>query len=985
MATVAFTKTYAQPTWTLDPFGTEKKPKQFEERKLGSERTAEKKFTTPRHFIQNTVSHYNYYFNANNKVNTVIDRAKLSQKDDFTKLLSFYPYSLENTLTQKQELDSVILKCTAGILLHDLRNDWIDNLYLLIGKAYFFRKDFDSAANTFQFINYNLFPRKKREVDDKVVGTNQSAASSNISIANKERRNILQKIASLPPSRNDALIWLIRTLTEQDELGEAAGLINTLLYDVNLPKRLKNDLEEVNAYWFFKQGVYDSAAVHLEKALSNAPNKQDLARSEFLLAQLYELNGKYEKASDYYAHAVKHTTDPVMDIFARLNDAKMMRGTGDLKELDNAIDNLAKMGRKDKFDNYRDIIYYSAGQLSLQKPDTGTAIEFFYKSLKYNETNVSYKNKSFLQLGDIAFQRKAYRDAFNWYDSLQTGDTSLTARLSEIQNRRTALAKIVTSLGIIEREDSLQLIAKMSATERESYVKKILKKLRKEKGLKEEENVAGAEPITFSNNNNQPVDLFGTSTKGEWYFYNASAKSKGLSEFKTKWGSRVNIDNWRRKAAVDRSANPVLGDIDQKPPQDPGNKNNPLDKGNVNNAGDELSMEGLMKNLPLTPEKMGLSDDMISGNLLELGKAYQNDLEDYEMAVGAYEEYLQRYPDKLIDGEVYLGLFYCYTKLGNTTKANYYKNLLNTKFKDTKYGKMANNPAALNPKKANPAATKKYEDIYGLFIEGKFEEALVQKKTADSIYGSNFWSPQLLYIEAVYYVKQKADSQAIVTLKNIVTLYPKSNLKDKAENLITVVNKRKEIESYLTSLQITRNEDPVLKPIEDPAAKSNQPAVTAPVNKPAVTNANPVASTPVKDTATKQLVPVVVGNYSLNPTASHFILMVLDKVDPVYVNESKTAFERFNRTNFYSTPISIEKEALDGSINLLVIKSFENADAAMVYYDRIRRAAPREVSWLPANKYSFLIITEDNLQVLRAGKNIADYKKLLNTVYPGRF
>ncbi len=984
MAASAFTKIYAQPTWTLDPFGTEKKPKQFEERKLGSERTAEKKFTTPRHFLQNTVSHYNYYFNANNKVNTVIDRAKLSQKDDFTKLLSFYPYSLENTITQKQELDSVILKCTAGILLHDLRNDWIDNLYLLIGKAYFFRKDFDSAANTFQFINYNLFPRKKREVDDKVVGTNLSAASSNISIANKEKRNILQKIASLPPSRNDALVWLIRTLTEQDELGEAASLINTLLYDVNLPKRLKNDLEEVNAYWFFKQGVYDSAAVHLEKALSNAPNKQDLARSEFLLAQLYEMNGKYEKASDYYANAVKHTTDPVMDIFARLSDAKMMRGTGDLKELDNAIDNLAKMGRKDKFDNYRDIIYYSAGQLSLQKPDTSTAIGFFYKSLKYNENNVSYKNKSFLQLGDIAFQRKDYRAAFNWYDSLQTGDTSLIARLAEIQNRRTALSKIVTSIAIIEREDSLQQIAHLSATERETFVKKVLKKLRKEKGLKEEENVASAEPITFNNNNNQPIDLFGGSTKGEWYFYNSAAKSKGLSEFKSKWGNRVNTDNWRRKAAVDRSNAPVLGDIDQKQPQDIGGKKS-LQDNNGTNTGDELSMEGLMKNLPLTPEKLGLSDDMISGNLLELGKTYQNDLEDYQMAVGAYEEYLQRYPDKLIDGEVYLGLFYCYTKLGNTTKANYYKNLLNTKFKDTKYGKMANNPAALNPKKANPAATKKYEDVYSLFIEGKFDEALAQKKAADSIYGSNFWSPQLLYIEAVYYVKQKSDSQAIATLNNIITLYPKSNLKDRAENLISVVNKRKDIEAYLTSLQITRNEDPVLKPIEDQPTKNKQPVVTAPVNNPAKPITTTIVSAPIKDTAAKQIAPIVIGNYTLNASASHFILMVLDKVDLMYVNESKTAFERFNRTNFYSTPISIEKETLDGSINLLVFKSFENADAAMAYYDRIRRAAPREVSWLPANKYSFLMITEENLQVLRAAKNIADYKKLLNTVYPGRF
>ena len=33
---------FAQPTWTLDPFGKEKKPQQFEEKILASEKTGEK-------------------------------------------------------------------------------------------------------------------------------------------------------------------------------------------------------------------------------------------------------------------------------------------------------------------------------------------------------------------------------------------------------------------------------------------------------------------------------------------------------------------------------------------------------------------------------------------------------------------------------------------------------------------------------------------------------------------------------------------------------------------------------------------------------------------------------------------------------------------------------------------------------------------------------------------------------------------------------
>ena len=182
----------AQPTWTIDPFGKEKKPVQYEEKKLASEKTGDKKLTRFRKLIQNNVTHYNFYFNANNKLNNVIERAKVSQKDDYATLLSFYPYSLENTAAQKTELDSVIYKSTAGILLHDLRTDWVDNLYLLIGKAYYLRKEFDSAALTFQFINYNLFPRKKKEDDNRIVGTNNAPGSGALSIANKENRNIVQ-------------------------------------------------------------------------------------------------------------------------------------------------------------------------------------------------------------------------------------------------------------------------------------------------------------------------------------------------------------------------------------------------------------------------------------------------------------------------------------------------------------------------------------------------------------------------------------------------------------------------------------------------------------------------------------------------------------------------------------------------------------------------------------------------------------------------
>ena len=237
------------------------KPAQYENRKLASEKTGEKKFTLKRRFIQNTTTHYNYYFNANNRLNEVVSRAKAAFKDDYSELLPYYNYTIEGTAQDKSELDSVIYKATAGILLHDLRSDWVDNMYLIMGKAYLFRNDLDSANMTFQYMNYAFAP--KEDGYDIPIGSNASNEKGEFSIATKEKNSLIKKLTSRAPSRNASFIWSIRAYIENKELAEAAGIIEILKHDPNFPKRLQGELDEVTAYWFYKQDVYDSAASYL--------------------------------------------------------------------------------------------------------------------------------------------------------------------------------------------------------------------------------------------------------------------------------------------------------------------------------------------------------------------------------------------------------------------------------------------------------------------------------------------------------------------------------------------------------------------------------------------------------------------------------------------------------------------------------------------------------------------------------------------------
>jgi hypothetical protein len=966
-----------------------KKPEKFENKKLGYEKTAEKKFTLPRRFAQNTFTHYNYYFNANNKLTEAIARVKASHKDDYGKLLPFYNYTLEKTAGEKQELDSVIYKSNVGILIHDLRNNWVDNMYMLMGKAYYYRNQLDSAYLTFQYINYAFSPKEK-DGYDKVIGSNANEDGNAFSIATKENRNIVKKALTRPPSRNEAFIWQARTYLANDEFPEAAGLIDVLKLDPNFPERLRPELAEVTAHWFYKQNIYDSAAVYLEKALPVAENNQERARWEYLIAQLYERSAKPALADKFYNRAIKHTFDPVMEVYARLNSLRQQDSVGNDKSIQENINELLKMARREKYENYRDIIYYTAAQMELERKNIPGAQALLLKATQYGQDNPEQRNRSFLQLADLAFQQKDYQSSKRYYDSVSAGG-ALTD-LALMKERQESLEFLVSPAGVIYRQDSLQRLAAMPEAEREILVRKLLRQLRKAQGLKEEEPTAASlnNPL---NTQTQAQSLFTNAPKGEWYFNNASQKAKGFTEFRQRWGNRPNVDNWRRQASINAFAqNKQAGD------NKIGNTPTPAS----GNAISELSYDALTDNVPLTAEKLKLSNDSIENALMMLGRAYFEKLEDHIMSIETYEKLLGRFPNTVHKQEALFNLYYSYRKTGDNTKANYYKIQLQQLFPGGKYAAALDpNVAAQSPDSLlKRAATASYERIYTSLIEGNFDQAFADKRKADSLYGDRFWTAQLLYIESLYHIRQRNDSIAKNILSMLMARFSESPIRTKAETMLSVLNRRAEIENYLTNLQVTRAEDDLATNV--PAENNNKP-VTPPVNQPAtqpqvippaVQKQDPVTvQKPVEQPRKEENVPKVTpppvekkSAYTFKAEEPQMVMIVLDKVDPVYVSETRNAFHRFNREKYYQKTIEITNVPLTDDIKLVVMNNFENANAAIEYVERVRKAAASEiVPWMPPGKYSFYIISPQNLEVLKASKDVNVYKTELGVAFPGKF
>ena len=93
-------------------------------------------------------------------------------------------------------------------------------------------------------------------------------------------------------------------------------------------------------------------------------------------------------------------------------------------------------------------------------------------------------------------------------------------------------------------------------------------------------------------------------------------------------------------------------------------------------------------------------------------------------------------------------LYYCYQRSGDSAKARSIRVRLEKDFAKSEKTKLI--VSGKDPeleKQAN--ATALYQSVYDRFAAGQYPEALQLKKTADSVYGRNYWTPQLTYVEEI--------------------------------------------------------------------------------------------------------------------------------------------------------------------------------------------------------------------------------------------
>ena len=120
--------------------------------------STKKKSWTNRQY-HNITARYNGYFNGNESLKSGIKKLHKNHVDDYTTTISVFPTgNLKKAQKVSSYMNKAIQKGSIVIQRHSMKIKgkeyckWIDDNYLMLGKAYFYKGDFDEAIKTFIFI-----------------------------------------------------------------------------------------------------------------------------------------------------------------------------------------------------------------------------------------------------------------------------------------------------------------------------------------------------------------------------------------------------------------------------------------------------------------------------------------------------------------------------------------------------------------------------------------------------------------------------------------------------------------------------------------------------------------------------------------------------------------------------------------------------------------------------------------------------------------
>ncbi len=664
----------------------------------------------------NTTAKYNGYFNGNESIKSGLKKLNKNHTDDYTRIISVFPVGdLKKDQKAKSYMNKAIKKGSIVIQKHSMKIKgkehckWIDDNYLMVGKAYFYKGDFKEAIKTFSFIKNEY---SKNEI------------------------------------RFESALWLVRSYVHQKDFTSAELELEELFKNKKFPKKLEKDLTVIAVDFYIQTKDFNSATSELLNATKLIKRKRRKVRLHYILAQLYQHSNNYSLAQKHYEIVLKSNPEYEMAFNAKINLARSLeKGNPDSKKIK---DKLLKMTKDDKNKEYLDQIYYTIAEMEINNGDTALAIENYSLSAINSIQNNTQKSLSFLALGKIYFKKSMYKSANTNYDSTIVYMDDDFRLYKETHERHLVLKDLVLNINIVEMQDSLQALAKLPKSDQNNIITGIIKEVIEQEYQAAEEQRLKQQMQYESVINRGRDEQFGNRTSGgKWYFYNPATLSFGMSEFRKKWGTRRLEDDWRRKDKKISSSFELDSTAIDSTSKITENTKDP---------------NYYLKQLPKTKEDFEKSNNQIKEALYQIGLIYKVSLKEINLSTDNFAAIFTRFPfDKQYAALALYNMYINYSAV-NSPKTKTTKETLLKKYPNSIYAKMVIDPNYSSEALTNKElAEKSYKEIFDFYKGGMFDQVIIKTKNITK----DKYKNKLLLLRALSFLEKEEVEKAMILLNKI--------------------------------------------------------------------------------------------------------------------------------------------------------------------------------------------------------------------------
>jgi hypothetical protein len=247
-----------------------------------------------------------------------------------------------------------------------------------------------------------------------------------------------------------------------------------------------------------------------------------------------------------------------------------------------------------------------------------------------------------------------------------------------------------------------------------------------------------------------------------------------------------------------------------------------------------------------------------------------------------------------------------------------------------------------------------YKEAYFLSQIGNWENLAALSNQLNIDLRRTKWYTPFKFIQVKMYAQQRMDTAAIVLLDSIVLQNTNEKIRDRAKNILEELKNRKQIETYLSNLNLS-------KEIIDTSALVNTTAISKP-NKKDTAAAPIIASLPFTNDSSEQ----------------YYIAFATQKVSAAFVKEMQTAFTYLNNEEFIKQKLNVTYVQFNENSYIVWVGPFVNNLDAKTYINKVKpRLSTEIISFVPSKQYEIYLLSKSNILLIKDEADLKQYQQYM--------